>query len=66
MPGVMRKPQRKSILSHLISTLLGGGLEDVCVVERKDLADLVHFPDHRAIGIHFSCSADVPLIPIGS
>ena len=42
MPDVMRKPQRKSILSHLISTLLGGGLEDVCVVERKDLADLVH------------------------
>jgi len=25
MPDVMRKPQRKSILSHLISTLLGVG-----------------------------------------
>jgi putative transposase len=30
MPGVMRKPQRKSILSHLISTLLGVGAELSC------------------------------------
>src|ERR1700693_2784685 len=33
------------------------GLEDVCVVERKDLADLVHSLTTRSLRVSFSASA---------